>query len=92
MIGYIRLSRSKLKYLIITMNSYIAYGIFLIDALGIKGAMRIGTPLIKVAHIITSWYVFFATATVSFFYEWLFVFLSKKKIKVEAKLSFCAIL
>lgn len=75
------------------MNSYIAYGIFLIDALGIKSAMRIGTPLIKVAHIITSWYVvFLATATVSFFYEWLFVFLSKKKIKVEAKLSFCAIL
>lgn len=83
MIGYISPSRSKLKYLTITMNSYIAYGIFLIDALGIKGAMRIGTPLIKGVPIITSWYVvFLATAIVSCFYEWLFVFLSKKEDKI----------
>lgn len=82
MIGYISPSRSKLKYLTITMTSYIAYGIFLIDALGIKGAMRIGTPLIKGVPIITSWYVvFLATAIVSCFYEWLFVFLSKKEDK-----------
>ena len=81
MIGYISPSRSKLKYQIITMNSYIAYVIFLIDALVIKGTMRIGTPLIKVAPVITSWYVFFATAIVSYFYEWLFVFLSKKEDK-----------
>lgn len=81
MIGYISPSRSKLKYLIITMNSYIAYGIFLIDALVIKGTIRIGTPLIKGVPIIASWYVFFATATVSFFYEWLFVFFVKKEDK-----------
>lgn len=64
------------------MTFYIAYGVFLIDALGIKGAMRIGTPLIKGVTIITSWYVvFLATAIVSCFYEWLFVFLSKKEDK-----------
>lgn len=63
------------------MTFYIAYGVFLIDALGIKGTIRIGTPLIKGAPIIASWYVFFATAIVSFFYEWLFVFLSKKEDK-----------
>lgn len=62
------------------MTFYIAYVVFLIDALGLKGAMRIGTPLIKGVPIITSWYVvFLATAIVSCFYEWLFVFFVKKR-------------